>query len=33
MYPPGQDLVGGDENLQKTLKEIGVTWNKELDPL
>ena len=28
IYPPGQDLVGGDENLKKILKEIEVTWDK-----
>ena len=28
MYPPGQDLVGGDEDLRKTLKDIEVTWDK-----
>ena len=27
-YPPGQDLVGGDENLKKTLKQIEVIWDK-----
>ena len=30
---PGQDLVGGDENLRKTLKQIEVVWNKEKEPL
>ena len=33
IYPPGQDLVGGDENLRKTLKQIEVVWNKEKEPL
>ena len=33
IYPPGQDLVGGDKNLQNALKEIEVTWDKESQPL
>ena len=28
MYPPGQDLVGGDDSLKQTLKEIEVVWDK-----
>ena len=33
IYPPGQDLVGGDENLKNTLKQIEVTWDKNKKPL
>ena len=29
MYPPGQDLVGGDENLRKTLEDIEITYDKD----
>ena len=33
LYPPGQDLVGGDENLNNTLESIEKVWNKEEEPL
>ena len=33
LYPPGQDLVGGDENLKKALNDIEVTWDKNGQPL
>ena len=29
MYPPGQDLVGGDESLRKTLKDIEIICDKD----
>lgn len=29
LYPPGQDLVGGDENLKKTLETIEIAWDRQ----
>ena len=33
LYPPGQDLIGGDEKLKEVLKKIEQAWDKKKEPL